>query len=357
MYVVIRDFNLTSPILGVWRAAKPFFMKIAYIMKPDACYNGSGDGTRKQAEIWCRELQRRGHQVDLVNPWGDYLWKSYDIIHIFGFGYWNYDMIRWGSGLNSNIVFSPVIDSNTPLWKYRLFSHIGYEKLRLMSQNYAVHCYKNNIKLFLARTEYEAKYLNYGYDIEKDKIGIVPLSYRADHYDPYIEKEPFCLFTGTMTQERKNVPRLIEAAKKYGFRLVLVGSLGNAESEKRLRALVSTAPNIEIKGFVSDKELYSLYNRAKAFALPSINEGVGLVALEAAVHGCNIVITRLGGPKEYYHEGTVWLVNPYNVDDIGLSITLALKVNHLQPALRDDVKQRYSVETCVDMLIRQYEKL
>jgi len=122
-----------------------------------------------------------------------------------------------------------------------------------------------------------------------------------------------------------------------------------------LKSLIDDAPNIELKGFVSDTELYSLYNRAKVFALPSLNEGVGLVALEAAVHGCNIVITRLGGPKEYYTEGTVWLVDPYNIDDIGVSINLALRVDHLQPKLRDDIKRRYSVENCVDLLIEQYD--
>lgn len=325
-------------------------------MKPDACYNGSGDGIRKQAEIWYNELKRRGHQVDLVNPWGNYQWNTYDIVHFFGIGLWNYEMIHWGGGINPNIVFSPIIDSNTPLWKYRLFSHIGCEKLRLFSQNYAVRCYKNNVKLFLARTNYEAEYISQ-YGIEKEKISTVPLSYREDHYDANVRKEPFCLFVGTMTQERKNVTRLVSAAKKYGFRLVLAGSPGNAESEQRLRSLIGAASNIELKGFVIDEELYSLYNRAKVFALPSLNEGVGLVALEAATHGCNIVITRLGGPKEYYSDGTVWLVDPYNVDDIGTSIKLALQVDHLQPKLRNEIKKKFSVEHCVDMLIEQYKSI
>ncbi len=325
-------------------------------MKPDACYNGSGDGTRKQAEIWCKELQRQGHQVDLVSTWGSYQWKTYDIVHFFGFGLWNYEMINWGCGMNPNVVFSPVIDSNTPLWKYRLFSYIGCERLRLFSQNYAARCYRDNVKLFLARTQYEADYIRQ-YGIGADKIKIVPLSYREDRYDASIEKEPFCLFVGTMTQERKNVGRLIAAAKKYGFRLVLAGSPGNAASEKQLRAQIAGAPNIELKGFVSDDELCSLYNRAKVFALPSLNEGVGLVALEAAVHGCNIVITRLGGPKEYYKEGTAWLVDPFDVDDIGISVERALQTDHLQPKLREEIKQRYSVESCVEQLVKEYQKV
>lgn len=332
-------------------------MKIAYIMYPGACYLGAGDGQKMQAEIWLKELERKGHQVDRINSWGHYDWKSYDVIHVFGFGLWNYDMIHWGSGINPNFVFSPIIDTNMPMWKYRIATYAGCSKLRLYTQNYALRRLKPDIKLFFARSEYEANYLRQGYGIEDNKIAIVPLSYRETNYDPTVKKEPFCLFAGTMTQPRKNVPRLIEAAKKYGFPLKLVGNTGNTESEAQLRALVDNAPDIEILGFVCDEELSSLYNRAKVFALPSINEGVGLVALEAAICGCNIVITNLGGPKEYYEKGTVELVNPYDINDIGKAVLKALENTTAQPKLRNTLIKKYNVSTCVDKLIDYYQQI
>lgn len=332
-------------------------MNLAYIMYPGACYMGVGDGSKMQAEIWAKELERKGHHVERINPWGHYDWKSYDIIHVFGFGLWNYDMIHWGSRLNPNFVFSPIIDTNTPMWKYRLATHFGCEKLRLFSQNYALRQLRPDIKLFLARTQYEANYIQRGYDINVKRIGIVPLSYREDHYDNTIDKEPFCLFAGTMTQPRKNVPALIKAAKKYGFQLKLAGNKGNAESEAKLRALIGDAKNIEVLGFVSDEELVNLYNRAKVFALPSLNEGVGLVALEAAIHGCNIVITNLGGPKEYYERGTARLVNPYDIDDIGHAVIDAINDQDSQPRLREDLIRKYNVSTCVDKLIENYHTI
>ena len=100
-----------------------------------------------------------------------------------------------------------------------------------------------------------------------------------------------------------------------------------------------------------------LYNQAKVFALPSINEGVGLVALEAAIHGCNIVITNLGGPKEYYELGSVKLVNPYDIDDIGKGILQALNDNNSQPNLRKDLLCKYNVSACVDNLINCYQRI
>lgn len=330
-------------------------MRIAYIINPGACYIGKGDGIKMQAEIWRKELVRKGQQVDCISPWGHYDWKSYDIIHLFGFGLWNYDMIHWGSGLNPNFVFSPIIDTNTPMWKYKLATYMGCDKLRLFSQNYAMRKFKNDVRLFLARTEYEANYLKKGYGIADDKVSIVPLSYRETNYDLTVKKEPFCMFAGTMTQPRKNVPALIKAAQKYGFNLKLVGNKGNKESEMRMKNLIGDFKNIEVLGFVSDEELSQLYNRAKVFALPSLNEGVGLVALEAAMHGCNIVITNLGGPKEYYPKGMAQLVNPYDIDSIGQAVVKALTDDTSQPALRHYIKENYNVSTCVDKLISQYQ--
>lgn len=332
-------------------------MNIAYIMYPGACYIGAGDGSKMQAEIWLKELERKGHHVERINPWGHYDWKRFNIIHVFGFGLWNYDIIHWGSRLNPNFVFSPIIDTNTPIWKYRLATHFGCEKLRLFSQNYSLRKIKDEIKLFFARSEYEANYLREGYNISNNRIAIVPLSYRETNYNPEIKKEPFCLFVGTMTQPRKNVPRLIEAAKRYGFHLKLAGNIGNKESEKQLKMLIGDVQNIEILGFVSDEELTSLYNRAKVFALPSINEGVGLVALEAAMHGCNIVITDLGGPKEYYPSGMAHLVNPYNIDNIGRAIMKAMGDNTSQPKLHDYIENEYNVSSCTDLLIEHYKKI
>lgn len=332
-------------------------MNIAYIMYPGACYMGAGDGSKMQAEIWIKELERKGHHVERINSWGHYDWKSFDIIHVFGFGLWNYDMIHWGCGLNPNFVFSPIIDTNTPMWKYRLATHFGCKKLRLFSQNYALRILKDDIRLFFARTEYEANYLHKGYGISNDKIAIVPLSYRDTINVKESNKEQFCLFVGTMTQPRKNVPRLIEAAKKYQFNLKLVGNKGNNVSEKRLKSLIGESKNIELLGFVSDEELALLYDQAKVFALPSINEGVGLVALEAAMHECNIVITKLGGPKEYYPEGLAQLVNPYNTDDIGNAILKALTDNESQPKLKNYLEKYYNVSNCTDSLINYYENV
>ena len=98
--------------------------------------------------------------------------------------------------------------------------------------------------------------------------------------------------------------------------------------------------------------LFDLYNKAKVFALPSIREGVGLVALEAAARGSDIVITNIGGPKEYY-EDLAYQVDPYSVDDIGKSVIKALETTK-QPELSHHILKEYSLEKLTEQLIKSY---
>jgi len=70
--------------------------------------------------------------------------------------------------------------------------------------------------------------------------------------------------------------------------------------------------------------LRSAYSAAKVFVLPSIFETPGLSALEAAVAGANIVITKYGSTKEYFGD-YAWYVDPFSESDIKDKILDAFK--------------------------------
>ena len=97
------------------------------------------------------------------------------------------------------------------------------------------------------------------------------------------------------------------------------------------------------------KVLKQYYKRAKVFALPSFVEGVGMVALEAAGYGCEIVLTQIGAPKEYW-DGQAELVNPYSVDEIGQAVVKLIKYGKSQPMLLKYISDKYSPQACSKML-------
>lgn len=101
----------------------------------------------------------------------------------------------------------------------------------------------------------------------------------------------------------KNVPMLVEAFASVGRRhpgatLVLVG-----ENQKevfhseigRIDQLVESRgirDRVRFTGFLPDVALAALLNRAWVLVLPSLMEGFGLPAIEAAACGCGVVATR-----------------------------------------------------------------
>ena len=204
---------------------------------------------------------------------------------------------------------------------------------------------------FLARSEFEKKYIMEGLGLQDNQIKIVPISMRFDNV-PHIDyslKENVCLHVSRLACPGKNVERLIEAAKKYNFKLRLVGTLNGEGERKWLDSLIGNCENIEYLGWLDENSLKREFSKAKVLALPSIIEGVGMVALEAAVYGCEICLTSLGGPKEYY-DGRAVLVDPYDINSIGNGVVEAMNYKKAQPELRSYILEKYSVNNCMKQL-------
>ena len=329
-------------------------MKIAYVISTILSTN-KYNGIRMQAETWANELIKQGHELIRINPWQQIEWNYFDVVHVIGADRASDTLLNRLSKCCKKIIFSPIIDTIEPIWKYKIATYTGCRKLRLYSVNYALRQSKPFIKRWVVRSMYEAKYVNKAYDVPTENISIIPLSFRTPIYTKYPVKEPFCLHVSMLTDSRKNVKRLVEAAAKYKFRLILAGSIRTEQDFKPIHSIIERCENITYLGRVSDEELIQLYKKAKVFALPSINEGVGLVAVEAASYGCDIVITKIGGPKEYYAD-MAYLVDPYNVDEIGQAIMNAMTETRFQPKLQLHIQEKYNLTYCVNKLIEEYNK-
>lgn len=329
-------------------------MRIALVISETLCLDPY-NGIRIQAQTWGEELERQGHEVIYVSPWVKQQWESYDIIHLIGYSEYLGCLANLASR-NDNIVFSPIIDTKQSLFSYKLASYWGIAKLRLKSTNYIIRQARNYISHWYVRSKFEYQYVNKSYGVPAEKITIIPLSYRITPPDIIKPREPFCLHVSKLTDSRKNVLRLVLAAEKYQFKLLLAGAISSEKDFEQIRAVIDRCANVQYLGKVSEEELLSLYNKAKVFALPSINEGVGLVAVEAAVCGCNIVVTNVGGPKEYY-SGMAYEINPCDIDEIGSSILSAMKDDKTQPQLSEYIKAHYSLEDCMEALVNSYDNV
>lgn len=330
-------------------------MKIAFILTAPCIV--PTDGVVSQARTWKSGIESLGHSVTLVNMWEKNDWKEFTAIVLFGFNDYLKDIVTWLYPINSNLIVAPILDPNHSLQILKFYSLWGSNKLRLSNSYHSLRTIKSKIKLFLVRSEFERRFVSGAFGIPQEKCMIVPLSY--NYYNPQNKlnekRESFCLHISLLCDERKNVRRLIEASEKYDFKLVLCGMLRSDTEEKLLASWMDGKKNVIYKGYVSKDEMIELYRSAKVFALPSIYEGVGIVALDAAAMGCDIVITKLGGPKEYY-QGQAIEVDPYDTDEIGRAIKVMLEGKTYQPELSQYILYKYSLSKVSQILVQTIEE-
>lgn len=329
-------------------------MRIAYVIYPEAMVLGAANGIRSQAVTWAESMADRC-DVTLVSPWDNVDWASFDVVHLFGGQQW----LGFVGDLKARcrrIVFSPILDLIDSRRRLKILA-----SLRLKGLPSQYNLYKTYLRSFDAiyvRSEYEAAYCTECFGVPRERLKFVSISFdlTEEQYSmPQIPKEDFCLHISALFQPRKNVLRLIEAANRYRFPLVLCGNTGDAAQTQRLRDAIGDNANIQLRGYVSDAEAFDLYRRAAVFALPSVNEGVGIVALNAAAMGANIVITNVGGPREYFG-GLAREVSPYDTDAIGSNIVGAFSAPH-DEALRNHVISNYSRKAVADRLLESYRQL
>lgn len=329
-------------------------MKIAFILSSGVIV--PSNGVRSQALTWKKGLEQLGHDVYLIDMWQKNDWSNFDILHFYGFSIYMRDFILGVSKINSNIVVSPILDPNYSIKRLKLFAHWGNNKLNLTNPYHGLFSIKDKVKTILVRSEFEKSYMVKGFGFKSEVCKVVPLSFDLSNNSKIIKKEPFCLHVSLLADERKNVKLLIQAAIKYQFKLVLGGKLRNEQELKLLNSWIGNHKNIEYRGFLSNDELLDLYSKAQVFALPSTNEGVGIVALEAASMMCDIVITNLGGPKEYYN-GLAKIINPYSLDEIGNAVVDLLNGETFQPQLSDHVKNQFLLQKTSLRLIETYNSV
>jgi glycosyltransferase involved in cell wall biosynthesis len=160
-------------------------------------------------------------------------------------------------------------------------------------------------------------------------------------------KEPFFLYVGGISPH-KDVETLVEAfARAHGAlapapRLVVAGALDGEETyvssagDVRARiAALGLAERVVLPGFVPDAELAALYAESLAVAIPSLAEGFGLPAVEAAASGTAVVLTDLPAHRESL-DGAALFFPPRDAGRLAEHLVLLTR----DGAARDDVAER-----------------
>jgi glycosyltransferase involved in cell wall biosynthesis len=124
----------------------------------------------------------------------------------------------------------------------------------------------------------------------------------------------------------KRVDLAVQAATRLGRRLVVVG---RGPELKRLRALAG--PTVELRGWVDDAEVASLYARCRGFLFPGL-EDFGIAPVEVQAAGRPVVAYARGGALETVVDGvTGVLFEEQTVESLAGAI-LRLEAMETDPA-------------------------
>ena len=164
--------------------------------------------------------------------------------------------------------------------------------------------------------------------------------------------EDFILHISKFTNTNKNVLNMIKAIGPLGFPLIIAGTSSPGVYLDEIMEEASKYTSIRILGRLSDEMRDSLYAACKVFCLPSHQEGTGLVAVEAASYGANIVITSNGGPPDYFKDYAEYVCDA-SVDAIKSAVSRAFNKDR-SPELKNHVLENLTWEQSAKQLERLY---
>jgi glycosyltransferase involved in cell wall biosynthesis len=130
------------------------------------------------------------------------------------------------------------------------------------------------------------------------------------------------------------------------------------EPEKEAERL-GLGDSVVITGFVSDKEIASLYRAADVFMFPSLYEGFGLPPLEAMSYGLPVVAGNTTSLPDALGDAAV-LVDPNNIQEIADAATRLLSDSVLAGQMREKGHKRaalFTVKRQGEETMRLYESL
>jgi len=177
--------------------------------------------------------------------------------------------------------------------------------------------------LIIAVSRFTANQVEEFLAVEPTRIRVIP---HGVHVLPAAgqntARQNLVLFVGAI-QRRKNVRGLVRAFERMpaSWRLALAGAADGFGAAEELQA-VENSPrrsDIEVLGYVTQRELEALYRRARIFVFPSLDEGFGMPVLEAMANSVPVITSQRSALPEVAGDAAL-LVNPDDPEEIAAAL-------------------------------------
>lgn len=238
--------------------------------------------------------------------------------------------------------------------------HQGVKKLLFKGYYGLMKDITKNVNVFLPNSNSEMKRVASEFNLKNYNFEVVPNSVDKNIFNDssvnlnskYLKYKD-CILCAARIEGRKSTLNLIRALKNTNYTIVLAGNESKNQKNYVDQVHAEARSNVVFLGSIPHEELKELYQVAKVHALISWMETPGLSSVEAAVMGCNIVVTKKGDTEEYF-ENYAFYCEPNNLTSIKLAIDNAYNAP-FNEALKTKILSEYIWEKAASRTIKAYE--
>lgn len=309
-------------------------MKVLFVNRSDSFWRPGGDVVQMLETK--RNLEDLGAEID-ISLSGHPIGVGYDLAHVFNsqIPYEEFEQVRHLKQVRLPVCLSTIYwDATETLWAdmaVRAIFRSAKDEAQLESYIDRLHDqtleikglspvspspYYRAVKAAQRRLFEQVDYLLPNSQLEMREIsirhgicnkpftvvpnGVDPEIFLCGDADRFIDKygvRDFVVMAGRI-EGRKNQLLTLYALRNENLPVVIIGGQYDRDYAQLCRKWAG--PNVLFLGHLPQTELASAYAAARVCILPSWMETPGLAALEAALAGCNLVVTNRGATWEYF---------------------------------------------------------
>ena len=354
-------------------------MNVLFISRATLYESPGGDTVQilKTAE----ELRKLNVNVEIGLTSDDFNYEKYDIVHFFNI-IRPADILYHFKKSKINVISTIFVDyteselyagtflrkfitnflgvDNAEYLKTIVKSFSGKEKIRSKSFIYKGHY--NSVKYLYENADALLPNSNSEADRLQKKYGITnALLYKivnsvelTENVVPNQKYKDAVICVGRI-ERRKNQLNLIKAVKELNLTCYIIGKPAINDYGYYELCKEHATKNVFFINDLPQHEIYSIMKAAKVHVLPSWFETTGLVSLEAAYYGCNIVITNKGDQMEYFQDNAFYC-EPENVISIKNAILKAYQVP-FNECFRKYIENQYNWKQTAEQTKKCYLEL
>lgn len=199
--------------------------------------------------------------------------------------------------------------------------------------------------------------------VPAEQIEVIPNGVDVRSFAPPVDaqRQPVILFVGYLIA-RKGVRYLLDALPPVlqalpNFRAVLIGDGPEENALRQQAAALGIAERVEFLGFLPQEQVRHWMQRATVFVLPSLEEGQGVVLLEALASGLPVVASRVDGIQEVVTNQVGVLVEPAQPPALAAALLNLLQNPSQWAALSQQARQHMLNHYDWDQIANRYLEL